>query len=180
MCSSSSSVTSLVHGVRLKADRRATRMRDAAAIVMDVFDGSLESALSRPLPEAKRSLRKFHGIGEPGAEKILLLTRSQRLLPLDSNGARTLLRIGYGADHRSYSTMYRSVGDAVRAELVQEFDWLIAAHLLLRRHGQEICKASQPRCDACPVSACCAYAASRRETAAARRRESGSPDVGDG
>jgi hypothetical protein len=36
-------------------------------------------------------------------------------------------------------------------------DWLIRAHQLLRRHGQELCRRSRPRCAACPLTAQCAY-----------------------
>ena len=31
--------------------------------------------------------------------------------------------------------------------------WLVAAHQLLRRHGQETCRRSEPRCDVCPARA---------------------------
>ena len=34
-------------------------------------------------------------------------------------------------------------------------DFLIRMHHLLRRHGQELCKHSAPRCDACPLAAEC-------------------------
>jgi endonuclease III len=140
---------------------RAQRMRDAAELVVGEFGGSLDSVLSRPAPDAKRSLQKIYGIGEPGAEKILLLTRSQPVLSLDSNGARTMCRLGYGAEHKNYSTMYKSVADAARPELSADYDWLIDAHTLLRHHGQQTCKTSAPRCESCPVTVECAYFANR-------------------
>jgi endonuclease-3 len=139
-------------------DDRVRHMQDAAAIVVDEFDGSLDAVLSLPLPDAMRALQRFHGIGEPGAERILLLTRSQALLPLDSNGARVLVRIGYGVDHKSYTAMYRSVREATRPEIVSDVEWLIDAHVVLRRHGQEICRRSSPRCDSCAARAMCAHA----------------------
>jgi endonuclease III len=72
-----------------------------------------------------------------------------------------MVRLGYGADHKNYSTMYRSVRDAAAKELRDDFEWLIDAHLVLRRHGQDVCKASVPRCEMCNVRAECAYAAAR-------------------
>ena len=147
---------------------RAQRMRDAAELVLGEFDGSLDRELTRPLREAKRSLQKIYGIGEPGAEKILLLTRSHQVLPLDSNGARTMCRIGYGAEHKSYTTMYRSVANAARPELVADYAWLIDAHVLLRHHGQELCKTSQPRCESCPLTDDCSYHAIARRSRAVR------------
>lgn len=144
-------------GGTVEAATRADNMRIAAELVVGEFDGSLDTVLTLPLRDAKRALQKIYGLGEPGAEKILLLSRSHRLLPLDSNGARTMVRIGYGASHKNYSTMYRSVADAARPELVDDTDWLIDAHVLLRHHGQQLCKTSAPRCELCPVASLCEY-----------------------
>ena len=148
-------------GGKVGVEERAQRMQDAAALVIDEFGGSLDSVLALPLADAKRALQRIYGIGEPGAERILLLMRAQRVLPLDSNGARTMVRLGYGSDHRNYSTMYRSVREAASRELRSDIDWLIDAHLLLRRHGQEVCRTSAPRCEACSVRSMCAYAKGR-------------------
>jgi endonuclease III len=125
--------------------------------VIDAFGGSLDSVLLSPQPDAMRALQRIYGIGEPGAERILMLTRARYVLALDSNGARTLCRIGYGTDHRNYSTMYRSVRAAVTPEIVRDSDWLSDAHLLTRRHGQEVCKTSAPRCEICVLRSLCSY-----------------------
>jgi endonuclease III len=148
-------------GGAIGVDDRVRHMQDAAAFVVDTFDGSLDNALRLPRRDAIRALRKIHGVGEPGAEKILLFTRTDRLLPLDSNGARVLVRVGYGADDKNYSTMYRSVREATTPELIRRFEWLIDAHLVLRHHGKTICKTSAPRCDECSLRAECAFAGAR-------------------
>jgi len=145
-------------GGAVAVEDRARHMHDAAAYVIDAFAGSLDSVLTRPLRESMRALRKFHGIGEPGAERILLLMRARQVLALDSNGARTLCRVGYGVQHKNYATMYRSVRAATGSELVADFDWLIDAHLLTRRHGQEVCKATSPQCEVCVLKDECKYA----------------------
>jgi endonuclease III len=113
--------------------------------------------LTRPLAQAKKALKKFSGIGDPGAEKILLFSRTHLILALDSNGLRVLLRLGYGEERKSYSSTYRSAQEAVEGELKKDFDWLIAAHQLLRRHGQELCKTARPLCSRCPVKSSCRY-----------------------
>ena len=145
-------------GGAVGVEERARRMQDAAELVIDEFDDDLDAALVGSLAAGRKALRRFYGIGEPGADKILLFTRSHAVLPLDSNGARVLLRLGYGAEHKSYSPMYRSVVDAARPEASPEFDWLIDAHLLLRRHGQTICKTTSPRCEACVLRSDCSFA----------------------
>jgi endonuclease-3 len=53
------------HGIL--PERFAGKLREVAQIALDEFDGDLESIVKGPVPKAKRALRKFPGIGEPGA-----------------------------------------------------------------------------------------------------------------
>jgi endonuclease-3 len=136
---------------------RVEKLRRVAQIVLQEFDGDLESVLKQPLAKAKKSLKKFPGIGDPGAEKILLFSRSHPILALDSNGLRVLLRLGYGEELKSYASTYRSAQEATDDVLKKDFDWLIAAHQSLRRHGQELCKSVRPLCPRCPLRSKCRY-----------------------
>src|SRR5712691_11398313 len=79
----------------------AEKLRETAAIALDLFGGNLKPVLKLPLQEAKKALRKFPSIGEPGAEKILLFAGSHPVLALDSNGLRVLLRLGFGKEDRN-------------------------------------------------------------------------------
>ena len=107
--------------------------------------------------EAKKLLRRFPGIGEPSADKILLFCRAQRTLGPDSNALRVLVRLGFGKESDSYQRTYRSVAEAVAPDLPADFASMIKAHQLLRRHGQELCKRAAPRCDACPLASACVW-----------------------
>ena len=136
---------------------RVEKLRRIAQIALQEFDGDFDKVLKRPPAQAKKALKKFAGIGDPGAEKILLFSRTHPILALDSNGLRVLLRLGYGEEHKSYSSTYRSAQEAVEGEMNKDFDWLIAAHQLLRRHGQELCKTARPLCSRCPLKSSCRY-----------------------
>ena len=138
-------------------EQRVNRLREIALIAMGEFGGDLTQALKLPLSKAKQALRKFPSIGEPSAEKILMLTRSYPVLGLDSNGLRVLLRLGFGEEKKNYTATYRSVQEAVRHQLKKDYDWLISAHILLRQHGKELCKTNAPLCEKCPVRKSCAY-----------------------
>lgn len=138
-------------------EQRVSRLREIALIAMNEFDGDLRQALKLPLPKAKTALRKFPGIGEPSAEKILLLTRSYPVLGLDSNGLRVLLRLGFGQEKKNYTATYRAVQESIKEQLREEFDWLIKAHVLLRQHGKQLCKTNAPFCEKCPVRTSCSY-----------------------
>jgi endonuclease III len=138
-------------------EQRVNRLREIALIAMNEFGGDLRPALKLPLPKAKQALRKFPGIGEPSAEKILLFTRSYPVLGLDSNGLRVLVRLGFGDEKKSYTATYRSVQETIHSQLIEDYDWLISAHLLLRQHGKELCKTSAPVCETCPLRKSCRY-----------------------
>lgn len=141
----------------MQPEKRAARLSEIALIAMDEFGGDLNAVLKLPLGKAKQALRKFPGIGEPGAEKILLFTHAYPVLGLDSNGLRVLLRLGFGQEKKSYTATYRAVQEAIKDELPDSFEWLISAQLLLRQHGKELCKTARPFCERCPVRKSCAY-----------------------
>ncbi len=134
----------------------AEKLRDCARIAVEDFDGDVERQLEDSLPAAKRALRRFPGIGEPGAEKILLFTGRQALLAPDSNGLRVLVRLGLVREHKSYSSTYAGSREAAKA-LPAKARVLQEAHLLLQQHGQTLCKRRAPLCDVCPLASGCAY-----------------------
>ena len=135
-------------------------MRQCAEIVQVLLKGKLNVALKDSLVQAKKTLRRFPTIGEPGAEKILMFAGRFPVLGLESNGLRVLLRLGFAQEQKNYSATYRGVQNAIAAELPKDCASLVAAHQLLRKHGQELCKRSRPLCDDCPLRASCAFAAS--------------------
>jgi endonuclease-3 len=136
---------------------RAQRLRQIAEVAHWVFKDDLKAVLKKPLTEAKKALKRFPSIGDPGAEKILMLTRSHPVLALESNGLRVLLRVGFAEEKKSYAASYRGVQEALKTQLPSDFESLIAAHQLLQQHGQELCKRSQPLCEECPVKQQCDY-----------------------
>jgi endonuclease-3 len=141
-------------------EHRAEKLRKAARVALVEFDGDLADVARRPAAEAKRALRKFPGIGEPGAEKILMFARGNATLALESTGLRVVVRLGLSDEKKNYDATYRAAREALHRELVgveDDYAWLIDAHQLLRRHGQELCKRSVPLCDPCPLRECCAY-----------------------
>jgi endonuclease-3 len=94
---------------------RAARLRSIAEIALRDFQGDVSSVLRLPPAQAKKALKRFPGIGDPGAEKILLLTGAAPVLALESNGLRVLLRLGFGEEKKSYAATYRAVQAAAEA-----------------------------------------------------------------
>lgn len=138
-------------------DLRAARLKEIAALVKHEFGGDLRAVLKRPLSEAKKALKRFLTIGDPGAEKILLFTKTVPVAAVPSNCVHVPLRLGFGEEKKNYAASYRSAQQAIRAELPEECGALLRAYLLLKHHGQELCKRSRPLCERCPISSDCVY-----------------------
>jgi endonuclease-3 len=140
---------------------RAERLRQCAEIAQILLKGKLNEALDESLAKARKTLRRFPTIGEPGADKILMFAGKYRVFALESNGLRVLLRLGFAREQKNYSTSYRLIQRAIADQLPKDCDALISAHQLLRKHGQELCKRSRPSCEECPLREMCAFAATQ-------------------
>jgi endonuclease-3 len=161
-------------GMRPKV--RVFRWQEIARITLSQFDGDLEQILKLPYAQAKKALKQFPNIGDPGAEKILMFCGASPGLPLpphqaktglaggpglplEWNGLRVLTRVGYGRWQKNYGAAYRSVQETLKPELPRKAAAIAQAHLLLRQHGKEICRDKSPQCYQCPIKELCAYPA---------------------
>jgi endonuclease-3 len=135
---------------------RVSRLKNIASIVLE--SGELLSALkSLPLPKARALLKKFPGIADPGADKILLFSGVSVQPALESNGLRVLVRLGYAPQQPSYSASYKAAVGALKDGGTMERAWLMRAYGVLRAHGQALCKRTAPNCIACPLDKSCAH-----------------------
>src|ERR1035438_3375392 len=142
----------------MRPETRVFRWQEIARITATQFQGNLEQILEWPYARAKKALKLFPNIGDPGAEKILLFCGVAAGLPLESNGLRVLTRVGYGRAHlKNYGAMYRSVQEAIAPELPKGAEPLARAPPPPRGHRQTLCKDGQPRCHECPVEEGCAF-----------------------
>lgn len=139
------------------ADLRASRMRESARIVIEEFSGDVAGVLKEPGPRRRRLLKRFPAIGDPGVDKMLLLTRTEPIPALDSNGLRVLIRLGFGSESKRYAATYKSAQRALGEFSKRDFDLLIDAYFLLARHGRELCRRTTPLCEPCPLKTTCAY-----------------------
>jgi endonuclease-3 len=141
----------------MRPETRVFRWREIARIVNSQFGGDLNAILKLPYDQAKRALHQFPNVGQPGADKILMLCGRANGLPLESNGLRVLERVGYGRSQRNYGALYRSVQEALKGQLPADAAALTRAHLLLRQHGKTLCKTNQPQCLVCPLELSCGF-----------------------
>jgi endonuclease III len=141
---------------------RAMRLKEIAERVQKEFGGDLAGALaSLPLPRARAALKKFPNIADPGADRILLFGGISPLAAIPSNCPHVLVRIRLGREHENYGRTYTEAQEIVAAEVPAKLDARIRAYLLLKCHGQQVCKRNNPKCSACPVAASCAFFAGK-------------------
>jgi endonuclease III len=147
---------------------RAKKLKEIARIVSREFDGKLRAQLKKCMQEenkqrgqgvrsAKNVLQKFPVIGEPSADKILLFSALAPVAAVPSAFVRVPMRLWFGQEGNNYAADYRQSRDRLAAQLPETHDARQRAYLLLKKHGQEICNGSAPKCQICPLTAECAY-----------------------
>lgn len=149
-------------------EARAERLKQIARRVTSEFGGNLKAALNECLQDenkhpdkgvrsAKKVLQQFPVIAEPSAEKILLFANLAPVGAVPSACLHVPVRLWRGEEGKNYAADYRAIRDLLDAGLPQTFEARQRAYLLLKRHGQEICKRSKPKCEICPLTGQCAY-----------------------
>ena len=137
---------------------RAVRLLELAARVQNEFGGDLRGGLTGPIARARKVLKSFPSIGDPGADRILLFAGLAPVAAVPSNVAHVLVRILSGPESSNYAATYKQAQEAISEGVEENFDARARAYLFLKRHGQEICKRTRPRCEVCPVKTVCAFA----------------------
>lgn len=140
---------------------RAMRLQQIAQRVMNEFGGDPGSGLAGPVGQVRKALKKFPGIADPGADRILLFGHLQPVAAVPSNCNHVLVRIQLGLERENYGVNYREAQALIEADIPEQFHARMRAYLLLKQHGQTLCKRSKPKCDQCPVSSNCAYFAGK-------------------
>jgi endonuclease III len=149
-------------------DLRADRLKEIARKVKAEFGGDLQAVLKggvqsekkltdKDIRGAKKVLQKFPVIGEPTAEKILLFSKLAPVAAVPSAFVEVPARLWFGKAGKNYAADYRAAREILSSGLAQTFEARQRAYLLLKKHGQQTCKRSHPKCEICPLTGQCAY-----------------------
>lgn len=135
---------------------RAKRLKEVAARVIEECGSDLRVGLQNAPSAARKLLKKFPGIADPGADRILLFAGVAPIAAVPSNCPHVMIRIMRGPEPKDYGVTYREAQKELQA-LPENFAARSRAFLLLKRHGQELCKRTKPRCGQCPIRESCAF-----------------------
>jgi endonuclease III len=149
-------------------DLRAGKLQEIARKVKAEFGGDLRAVLKKWVQEekkqpgkgirgAKKILREFPVIGEPSSDKILLFSNLAPVAAVPSANIEVPARLWFGKPGKSYAADYRAAREILSAGLPETLAARQRAYLLLKKHGQQTCKRSSPRCEVCPLTGQCAY-----------------------
>ena len=139
---------------------RARRLKEIAARIEKEFGGDLRGALAARLAEAPKLLKQFPGIAGPGADRILLFGGLAPAAAVPSGNPQVLVRIMRGPESKDYAANYREAQWIITEGTAPDVHERSRAYLLLKRHGQDVCKRTKPACGACPIRKDCLYVAS--------------------
>ena len=151
--------TALVKALRaggIVPEQRASRLKNLARVVKDEYGGDLAAALKAAV-RATKLLQQFPSVAEPTAAKILLFAKLAPVAAVPSGNVDVCSRLWRGEPSGNYAADYRAARVVLEAGLPEKFAPRQRAYLLLKRHGQETCKRSAPRCEVCPLTGSCAY-----------------------
>jgi len=138
---------------------RALRLKEIAERVLKQYGGDLRAGLNGlSVPQVRAALKQFPNIADPGADRILLFAGISPVAAVPSNCPHVLVRIQAGQERENYGRTYREAQQLIEDGLPQTVDIRTRAYLLLKFHGQQLCKSSNPKCDKCPVAPNCAFA----------------------
>ena len=135
---------------------RASRLELIARLVVEEFAGDLRGVLG-DANKARKALKRFPTIGDPGVDKILLFCADIPVAAVPSNCPHVPLRLGLGVELPSYAASYRSIREELTRILSGDAAAMRRAYLLFRHHGKELCRRNAPQCNRCPVAAMCPY-----------------------
>jgi endonuclease-3 len=140
-----------------RAGMAATKARDLVKIIQRikrVFGVSnLDFVKTMSVREAMRALSSLEGVDQETSANVILTSLGREVVPVDRNIHRVLLRMGI------------VVGNATPEQAFEVLQPLVppgrsyAFYINMSRLAREVCRATQPKCQGCPVLIECRYPA---------------------
>ena len=152
------------------AKQKSVRIKRVLEIVREkVGSFDLTFLAEMPLADAKAWLKALPGVGPKTAAIILCFSLGMPAMPVDTHIYRVSKRLGL-------------IGPKVSADAAHDIlepltppEDVFAFHVYLIRHGRQVCRARNPRCDECSLAFGCPSkgefaAASAPKTPSAKRK----------
>ena len=135
------------------APTKSRRIQQVLAEVSDATNGTWDLGFLAewPLDQARDWLVALPGIGRKTASIVLLFAFGRPALPVDTHVYRVAERLGLIPKRTDLTRAHDLLEEVVPPES------MYAGHVLLIRHGREVCRAPRPICGLCPLTDLCPY-----------------------
>jgi endonuclease-3 len=144
-----SSVADMIKSAGL-GDTKAARMVEILdKIRVDFGDFSLKAMLGWEPAQVREYLLSLPGIGPKTVGCVMAFDLGMPAFPVDTHVARISIRLGWARE----KTPPRKIQDFLETTVPPEY--CRAGHLDMIEHGRKVCRARNPLCGDCPVSAAC-------------------------
>jgi len=138
---------------------KGPRIKEISRIILDRFDGELDSVLKKKPDEARSILMEFPGVGYKTADILLAFVTGYATIPVDTHVMRVTKRLGIVRKNARYEQTRLAL------ERMVPPNRRIAMHLSLIRFGREICRAPIALCPKCLLSSSCPSSSTRTHNA---------------
>ena len=127
--------------------QKAKKLKAFVSFLRAEHQGSLVKMFRTPTQPLRQQLLGVHGIGPETADSILLYAGRHPVFVVDAYARRMLERHRLAAPKDSYEDLRHFFERNLPADvpLYNEF------HALIVRTGKDYCRASNPRCEQCPL-----------------------------
>lgn len=123
------------------AKKKASNVIEIAKILKEKFDSKV--------PNDREKLSILPGVGRKTINVILSELFNEDTLAVDTHVSRLAIRLGYAQKDDSPLAIEQKL-----MKVINSGDRKKAHHLLIR-HGREICKSQNPKCDNCVINMYC-------------------------
>lgn len=130
---------------------RGPRLKEMSRFLLKEYGGDLDKILSLPKGEARKKLLEIPAVGPKTADVMLEFVGSRGTLPIDTHIDRISKRLGLVHEKAKYEAIKSKLESLVPPGQRRR------VHLLLIEFGRETCRARNPLCGKCEISAYCPH-----------------------
>ena len=131
---------------------KARKLQSFCGEVVEGY-GDIDEFLDADADELRQRLLAVWGVGPETADAITLYAAREPTFVVDAYAYRLFERLDLAPGPRKYDVYREFFLEKIGPDVEQLNEW----HALIVRHGQQVCRRSNPRCEECPLLKRCPF-----------------------